>query len=595
MHTAARTGPPAPEDRFYLGIMTGPHDPSAAIVRDGQVLALADEERFTRTKHAFGSYPIHAVRYCLEAAGVDLARVHQIAMPWDIVAYSDGRIEAFYDKMSRCFEIDAATRGWQRRQLATFHVDNLRAWHQRELFHASGCTAVPPLVGPGHHYTHAFQAAHESPFDPCVALVLDGSGDTHSGTVWLRSGGELSLLREISMPHSLGWFYAAVTEYLGFASSDGEYKVMGLASHGRQDTHLDELFARVLLPADDGIEYRLDPRFIHYGAHTYSGRFTDHLPELLGRPPRARCQPVGQWHMDVAAAAQRALERAACRLAEWAVRQTGVADVCIGGGVGMNVTMNAAVAALPQVRRVFAHPGCADNGAAAGAALAACHADTGRLPAPLKTMALGPAYQREDVLRALRATGSPFVELEDPCTAVARDLADGLIVGWFTGRMEAGSRALGQRSILADPRSPSMRDRVNAVVKHREPWRPFAPSVLDEVACAYSDDHGGDGRFMTMAFPASDLLRRHAPAVVHVDGTSRLHRVVRADNPEFHRLIEAFGALTGVPVLLNTSFNVAGEPIVCSPSDALRTFWGSGLNVLVLENFVVRKQARPGG
>lgn len=246
-----------------------------------------------------------------------------------------------------------------------------------------------------------------------MALVLDGSGDTHCGTVWLREGGELTLLREICMPHSLGWFYAAVTEYLGFASSDGEYKVMGLASHGRPDPYLDELFARVLL-SDDSVEYRLDPRFIHYGPHTYSGRFTDHLPELLGRPPRARCQPVGQWHMDVAAAAQRALERAACRLAEWAVRETGVADVCIGGGVGMNVTMNAAVATLPAVRRVFAHPGCADNGAAAGAALAACYADTGRLSAPVRTMALGPAFRREDILGALRTSGSPFTELADP-------------------------------------------------------------------------------------------------------------------------------------------------------------------------------------
>jgi carbamoyltransferase len=592
--TAAADEPP-PEDRLYLGIMTGPHDPSAAAVRNGEVLALADEERFTRTKHAFGAYPINAVRYCLDAAGVDLAGVHQISMPWDLAAHTDGRIKAFYQGVAQQFDVDVATRRWQQRQLATFHLDNLRAWHGRELFHASGCTTVPPIVGPGHHYTHAFQAAFESPFDSCVALVLDGSGDTQSGTLWLRCGADLTLLREITLPHSLGWFYAAVTEYLGFESSDGEYKVMGLASHGRPDAHLDALVAHVVHPAEDGIGYRLDPRYVHYGPHTWSGRFTDHLATLFGRPPRARCQAVEQWHMDLAAAAQRALERAACRLVSWAVRETGAHDLCVGGGVGMNVKMNAAIAALPEVNRVFAHPGCADNGAAAGAALAACYADTGRLPRPLRTMALGPAYGRDDVLHALRTTGCRFVELDDPCDAVARDLADGLVVGWFSGRMEAGSRALGHRSILADPRSPGIRDRVNAVIKHREPWRPFAPSVPDETADAYSDEDRGDGRFMTMAFPANELMRQHAPAVVHVDGTSRIHRVVRADNPVFHRLIESFGNLTGVPVLLNTSFNVAGEPIVCTPTDALRTFWGSGLDVLVLENFVVRKADRATG
>lgn len=578
-----------PHERLYLGIMTGPHDPSAAVVRDGRVLALADEERFVRVKHAFGRYPLEAVRYCLAAAGADLSQVHRIAVPWDVEAHTDGRMEAFYAGLGQEFDVDPATLGWQRRQLATFNAGNQQAWHRRELFQLSGDTGVPPVVGPGHHYTHAFQAAHESPFEACVTLVLDGSGDTHSGTVWLRSGPELHLLREIHIPHSLGWFYAAVTEYLGFESSDGEYKVMGLASHGRPDAHLDDLLGAVLHPAPDGVEYRVDPRFIHYGPHTHSGRFTDHLPALLGRPPRARSQPVQQWHMDVAAAAQRALERAACRLVEWAVTETGVPAVSIGGGVGMNVRMSAAVAALPSVRAVFAHPGCADNGAAAGAALAAAHADTGRLPAPLRTMALGPAFGRQEILQALHSSGCRFEELDDVAGPVAQDLADGRVVGWFNGRMEAGSRALGRRSILADPRSAQMRDRVNAVVKHREPWRPFAPSVLDEAADAYCDDHGGDSRFMTMAFTANARLRAHAPAVVHVDGTSRLHRVVCADDPAFHRLISRFAHLTSVPMLLNTSFNVAGEPIVCTPTDALRTFWSCGLDVLVMENFVVRK------
>lgn len=568
--------------------MTGPHDPSAAVVRNGRVLALADEERFIRHKHAFGIYPINAIRYCLEAAEADVADIHRIAMPWDVDGYTDGRIATFYQGIGEQWPVDAATKRWQRAQLSTFNAQSLRERHGREFRQAFGSALVPTVVGMPHHYSHAFQAGHESPYSDAVVLVLDGSGDTHAGTVWLKSGAELDLLREIEIPHSVGWFYAAITEYLGFASSDGEYKVMGLAAHGRPVPRLDALVAEVLRPADDGVAYRLDPRYIHYGEHTYSGRFTDRLVELFGRPPRARREPVEQWHMDLALAAQRATEDAACRLVAWAVRETGVHQVCVGGGVAMNVKVNARIAGLPGVRGVFAHPGCADNGAAAGAALAACHADTGVLPQPLRSVALGPSYSTAAIEQALRTVKARFEQVPDVAPVIARELAAGAVVGWFSGRMEAGARALGHRSILADPRAAAMRDRVNEVIKHREPWRPFAPSIPDDRADDYVD-RAGDARFMTMAFAANERLRADAPAIVHVDGTSRVHRVVRADNPDFHHLLTEFGRLTGVPILLNTSFNVAGEPIVCTPLDALRTFHASGMDVLALENFIIRK------
>lgn len=577
-------------DRLFLGIMTGPHDPSAAIVRNGQVLALADEERFIRHKHAFGSYPINAIRYCLEAAKADLSDVHRIAMPWDVTRYSDGRIAAFYREMNEALPVDAATKHWQQRQLSTFHHDNLRALHRRELGRAFGVAAIPDIVGTPHHYTHAFQAAHESPYADAIVLVLDGSGDTHTGTLWRKQGSALHLLREIEMPHSVGWFYAAITEYLGFDSSDGEYKVMGLAAHGKPDPGMDSLIGAVLYPAENTIDYRLATEYIHYGTHTYSGRFTDRLVELFGCPPRSRREPVEQWHMDLALAAQTAAEQAACRLVRWAICETGVRNVCVGGGVAMNVKVNAAIAALPEVTAVFAHPGCADNGAAAGAALVAWHAESGVPPEPLRSMALGPSYSSATIERTLRSVRATFEFVDDIAPVIAHELTRGRVVGWFSGRMEAGARALGHRSILADPRTPAMRDRVNAVIKHRESWRPFAPSVPDEHADVYTD-HTGDGRFMMMAVTANARLRSDAPAVVHVDGTSRVHRVVRADNPEFHRLLTEFGTLTGVPVLLNTSFNLAGEPIVCTPLDALRTFHASGLDILVLENFVIRKSA----
>jgi carbamoyltransferase len=584
----AAPGREHPEDRLYLGIMTGPHDPSAAIVRGGRVLALVDEERFIRHKHAFGIYPINAVRYCLQVAQAHIDEVHRICVPWDVHAHSDGTLAAFYREMGERWPVDAATRRWQQTQLASFSDEGLCERHGLALRRTFGDRPLPPIVGTGHHYTHAFQAAHESPFEDAVVVVLDGSGDTHSGTVWRKAGGRIDMLREISLPHSVGWFYAAITEYLGFDSSDGEYKVMGLASYGRPDPALSALVEKVMHTADDGVGYALDPRYIHFGPHSYSGRFTDYLADLFGRSPRAQDEPVEQWHMDLALAAQGATEEAGCRLAAWAVRETGLGNVCLGGGVAMNVKMNARIAELPGVADVFAHPGCADNGAAAGAALVGCHADTGLLPAPLRSIALGPEYA-DSVEGALKTVKADYERPADLPAAIAADLADGAVVGWYSGRMEAGSRALGQRSILADPRFAGARDRVNEAIKYRQPWRPFAPSIPDEFVARYTDGRG-DGRFMTMAFPASDRLRRDAPAVVHVDGTTRIHRVVAADNPLYHRLIVEFGRLTGVPVVLNTSFNLAGEPIVCTPLDALRTFWSSGIDVLVLEDVVIRKR-----
>lgn len=577
---------------LYLGVMTGPHDPSAAIVRDGQVLALVDEERFIRHKHAFGVYPVHAIRYCLDQVGARLSDVQCIAMPWDVDAYTDGTIARFFARWRERWDVDPATRRWQDTQLRTFEQAALEARHRMELRQVFPTDDFPGVIGTGHHHTHAFQAAHEGPFAASLVVVLDGSGDMYSGSVWAHEGQELTLLRAVELPHSLGWFYAAVTEYLGFDAYDGEYKVMGLAAHGQPDPKLDAVLAEVVHPAADGVAYEVEPRYLHYGAHSYSTRFTDEFVHLLGAPPRARTQTVEKWHSDVALAAQGVMEQALCRLVEWGMAQTGLTDVGLGGGIAMNVKMSAAVAAMHGVTGVFAHPGCADNGAAAGAALVACQRAGQGYPRPLRSMALGPAFTPEQVEATLRAVGATYEKPADPHRVVAAELAGGAVVAWFRGRMEAGSRALGHRSILADPRSVEMRERVNAMIKHREPWRPFAPSVLDEHADRYIGTVG-DARFMTMAFPAGQRLRADAPAVVHVDGTSRVHLVLEADNPGLHRLIREFAALTGVPMLLNTSFNLAGEPIVCTPADALRTFWSSGLDLLMLENCLVRKTAPP--
>jgi carbamoyltransferase len=576
------------QEQVYLGINLGPVDPAVAAVAGGRVIAYAEEERFVRTKHATGYYPERALDYCLTAAGCRIEDVAGVTIGYDLAAYTDGRMRAFFDSMAAQWPLDPGTVAWQRACLAEFDLGAQRELHHYHWRRRYGDRSFPPVTGVPHHYAHAFQTAMESPFRSAVVLTVDGSGDDHTTTLWHRDGVRLSPLRQIRMPHSLGWFYAAFTEYLGFQAYDGEYKVMGLAAHGRPDAALAKLVGQVLVEAPDGVEFRLDPVYVHYGAHSYSRRFTDRLAELFDAPPRLPGAEITAWHKDLAYAVQYALEEAAVRLVRWAVRETGARNVCVGGGVGLNVKMNARLFDLPEVDDVFAHPLCADSGQAAGAALVACHRDTGALPAPLTSLALGPEDDDETVVRVLRNARVPFRRSEDIAADVATELAAGRIVAWCQGRLEAGPRALGQRSILADPRSVEVRDRVNAAIKQRELWRPFGPSMLAEAAGRYFDSVT-DSRFMTMAFRANDRLRTDAPAVVHSDGTSRIQLVHASTHPRYHRMIERFGELTGVPVVLNTSFNVRGEPIVSSTEDALRTFSATGLDVLAVGDYLVSK------
>jgi carbamoyltransferase len=428
----------------------------------------------------------------------------------------------------------------------------------------------------------------QSPFESAICLTADGSGDQHTTVVWEKRGERLRCLREIRIPHSLGWVYAAFTEFLGFDAYDGEYKVMGLAAFGSPRPDLQAKLRRVVTVAEDGVEFRVDPRFIHYGNHRFSGRFTDELLCLLGRPPRRPDEEITEWHMDLAHAVQDALEVAVERLVVWAVRATGLTRICVGGGVGLNVKLNSRLFEHPEIEDVFVQPLCSDGGAAVGAALVACHQAEGALPRPLETLALGNEESDSTIVRALNRANLAYERPSDICDATAAELAAGRIVGWIQGRMEAGPRALGQRSILADPRQVQNRDRVNAAVKYRELWRPFCPSLPAELAGDYFDHHTA-APFMTIAFRANERLVAEAPAVVHVDGTVRAQLVSRPHHDRFHRLLRKFGDRTGVPILLNTSFNVKGEPIVATTEHALRTFWSTGLEVLVLGNLMIRK------
>lgn len=573
----------------YVGIFEGHWDPSVAIVRDGVVLACAEEERFIRLKHAPRVYPIEALIYCLDHVGTKPDEVAAIGINWDLPAYTDGRMKSFFADMEKQWPIDSNTCRWQQYVLGYYNRDSARQRHELHWRRTFGNVAMPPLHPMPHHFVHALHAFLQSPFDDALGITVDGSGDRHCTVLWACRGEAIRPIRTICMPHSLGWYYAAFTEYLGFKAYDGEYKVMGLAAYGRPDADLRDKVRRVLHAAEDGVEYRLDPRYIHYGPHTWSDRFTDYLVELFAHPMRLPGEPLVEWHHDLAYAVQKELEEAVCRLVGWGLRELGVHNVCVGGGVGLNVKMNSVLFSLPGVRDIFVQPLCSDGGAAVGAALGACWQLAGKRPKRLDSLALGPEISDETIRRTLDTCSITYERVDDVVDIIADELAGGSIVGWFQGRMEAGPRALGQRSILADPRRADVRDHINRAVKYREFWRPFCPSLPAEDAGKYLKAFT-DAPFMNIAFEALENLTVHAPAVVHVDGTARVQLVHRERVPLFHRLLRAFERRSGIPVLLNTSFNLKGEPIVCTVSDALRTFYSSGLDVLAAGNFIIRKR-----
>ncbi|WP_340267124.1 carbamoyltransferase family protein [Sphingobium mellinum] len=574
----------------FIGLFEGGYDPAAALVRCGHLVAFAEEERFLRNKHAKGWYPSRALRFCLDQGGIDAASVRALAINWDVPSYTNGVMRNFFADMRKDWSVDAKTISWQNGLLTHFSDEVTVARHNAAWRRALGAQSAPPIHPVPHHYTHALHAYLQSPFDDALCITVDGSGDQLCTVLWHCIGDDIVPLYEVPMPHSLGWFYAAITEYLGFEAYDGEYKVMGLAAYGKHDATIKAAVDQILMPADDGIGYKLDPHMIHYGPRSWSDRFTDYLPRLLGRDPRSENQPIEEWHHDLAFVVQEALEQAVTRLVRWGQKKTGCTKLCVGGGVGHNIKMNSKLYDIEGIEHIFPHPLCSDSGAAAGAAFAACWQQTGSRPEKLATLALGPEESDAQIEAMLNRCGIDYHRPNDIARSVAEDLSQGRIVGWFQGRMEAGPRALGQRSILADPRTVDARDKVNAVIKYREPWRPFCPSMKAEAADRYLE-RSDNAPFMVIAFRAKPELSRDAPAIVHVDGTARVQMVHEQSNPLFHRLLGAFEELTGVPVLLNTSFNVKGEPIVCSAVDAVRTFFGTGMDTLALGNCLIRKPA----
>jgi carbamoyltransferase len=562
------------------------HDSAAAILRDGDVIAAAAEERFTRFKHATGpggntTPPRQACGFCLTQARASIDDVEHIAFYCD---FTSDALRQRMDALAPHLTVDVAERVFAAYRLVhEGTVSNARVAEEiAEVFeHRPKATLhfVP------HHLAHAACAFHSSGYAESGILTIDGFGEKSSSVFALGGPQGIRVVEETMLPGSLGVLYMMMTAYLGFRPLDGEYKVMGLASYGNPKTYAAQFEALFEEEADGTCRTTALAR----------GDFGAYIKDLLG-PARKTADAVTQREMDIAAALQQRFEDAMLRRLAHLKAAHGIERICLAGGGALNVVMTGKLARSGMFKETYVFPASGDDGASVGAAQYVHHQVLGHPPSgkALPTMSLGPSYAEPALEQALATYRAKVTShrVDDIEEAVAAALAEGKVVGWFRDRMEFGPRALGNRSILADPRTAEMRDVVNQRVKHREEFRPFAPAAIAERASTYFDMHGvGHSDFMEFVVPATALGRAHAQAVVHFDGSARIQTVERHANPSFWKVIDAFGRRTGVPIVLNTSFNVRGEPIVCTPSDAIRCFLSTDIDLLALENHLVVKRA----
>jgi carbamoyltransferase len=590
-----------------LGLSAFYHDSAAALVEDGRILAAAQEERFTRKRHDAG-FPAEAIRYCLDAGGVTLDEIDHVVFFEKPLIKFERLLETYLANAPRGFgSFRMAIPVWIKEKL--FQKTNLAK--DLAAFAPSG-RVTDKLLFAEHHQSHAASAFFPSPFEEAVVLTMDGVGEWATTSVSIGRGNTLQPMREIHWPHSIGLLYSAFTYYTGFKVNSGEYKVMGLAPYG-EPKYAQLILDHIIDLKDDG-SFWLDQSYFNYatGLTMTSPKFH----ALFGGPPRDPETWLTQREMDLAASVQKVTEEIMLRLTRNLARTYGLKNLCLAGGVALNCVGNGKVLRDGAFERIWIQPAAGDAGGAVGAALAGYHLHlghprlSGRAQDAMQGALLGPEYSQDEIERRLAAAGAKFTVVSEPdllertCDA----LVDGNAVGWFQGRMEFGPRALGARSILGDPRNPQMQKNLNLKIKYRESFRPFAPSVLREDVADYFEldidspymllvaDVKRDRRRLMNAdeeklfgIDKLNVVRSEIPAVTHVDYSARVQTVHADTNPRYHALLHTFKRRTGCSVLVNTSFNVRGEPIVCSPEDAFRCFMGTDMEALAIGNCLLRK------
>jgi carbamoyltransferase len=594
-----------------LGISAFYHDSAAALINDGRIIAAAQEERFTRIKHD-SAFPTHAIEFCLKEGGLSSGDLNYIAFYEKPLTKFERLLETYLAYVPRGF-------GSFRMAMPVWLKDKLHL--RRTLRRGLGGATHAGLIFTDHHESHAASAFFPSPFEQAAIVTLDGVGEWSTTTFGIGEGNRIRLMDHISFPHSLGLLYSAFTYYCGFKVNSGEYKLMGLAPYG-SSVYRELILARLMDLKADG-SFWLDMSYFNYcqGLTMTNHRFHS----LFGGPPRKPESPLEQRHMDLAASIQSVTEEVVLRIGRHVHARTGLKHLVLAGGVALNCVANGRMLREGDFENLWIQPAAGDAGGALGAALFVWYQLLNKPrqlegPDAQQGSFLGPRFTVEQItgfLSGQGVSGQCFGEEADLIEAVAGLLADGKVVGWFQGRMEFGPRALGARSILGDPRSPAMQATMNLKIKFRESFRPFAPAVLQEQASKWFDfEPGHESPYMLLVAPVQDyrrvpvdaeamktmqhdpdlrarvnVVRSEIPAVTHVDYSARLQTIDEHRNSRFHHLLKVFERLTGCPVLVNTSFNVRGEPIVCTPEDAYRCFLATDMDALVLEDILIVKDA----
>jgi carbamoyltransferase len=594
-----------------LGLSAYYHDSAAALLTDGTIVAAAQEERFTRKKHD-ARFPSHAITSCLEQAGIGIGDLEQIVFYDKPLVKFERLLETYLAYAPRGFRsFVAAMPVWLKEKLY------LKATLKKELAQLAGCKEreLPPLLFAEHHQSHAASAFYPSPYEKAAVLCLDGVGEWATTTVWLGEGNRLIPQWEIDFPHSLGLLYSAFTYYTGFRVNSGEYKLMGLAPYG-EPKYVDLILDKLLDLKPDGT-FRLNMAYFNYA--TGLTMTNERFAELFGAPARTPEARLSQREMDIARSIQEVTEEVVLRLARTVHRELQTDTLCLAGGVALNCVANGRIVREGPFRDIWIQPAAGDAGGAPGAALVAWHVyhEKPREATAEDMMAgsyLGPSYSPAEIRSQLDRSGAVYTEIEDAelFAKLAEVLEQETVVGWFQGRMEFGPRSLGGRSIIGDPRSEKMQSVMNLKIKYRESFRPFAPAVLAEDVSRYFE-LDRPSPYMLIVAPVRDelrvpmtaeqqqlfgieklhLKRSSLPAITHVDYSARVQTVHRETNPRFHALLSSFRDRTGCSVLVNTSFNVRGEPIVCTPEDAYRCFMRTEMDYLVVENFLMAKTDQP--
>ncbi len=592
-----------------LGISCYFHDAAAALFKDGILVAAAEEERFSRVKHDF-EFPENAIEFCLSAGGIESSDL-------DYVMFFEKPFIKFERLLLCTMQTFPRSMKLFREAMITWLGDKL--WVKHLLQKKLGIPASKILFSE-HHLSHAASSFFCSPFEEAAILTVDGVGEWTTAALGVGRGTDIKLLKEIRFPNSLGLLYSAFTAFLGFEVNEGEYKVMGMAPFG-VPRYVDRIYELVHVDDDGGFELDMDYFSFHYSSEkTFNKKFeklfgeprdpnahfftpSSGYPSYFGEKPD-NFDEVGkqnQFYADIAASIQVVTEQIMVKMANHAYRETGIDKLCMAGGVALNSVANRKILTETPFSEIYIHPAAGDGGAAVGAALYGYHTLLGQPRKFIMEHAYwGEEHSPADTEEFLKENNIPFTLIEDDEKLIGQVtdiLQEGKVVGWHQGRFEWGPRALGNRSILADPRRADMKDIVNVKIKFREPFRPFAPSVLVEKAGDYfsidQPEKHYPARFMLYVTDVHEDKRDVLPAITHVDGTGRLQTVRKELNPRYYRLIETFGEATGVPVLLNTSFNLKGEPIVNTPAEAFNSFSKSGMDVLVLGNYVVDKYKLP--